>query len=75
MSRHEELVKQGRQRRFIAEEPRLSEAVEAYRQLGFEVHLEPVGPEEEMQGECVECLRALAERLRVIYTRRPGGGT
>jgi hypothetical protein len=41
-SREAELDKEGWTRQFMADEPRLSEAVELYKSLGFEVHFEPV---------------------------------
>ena len=50
MTREEELVGLGWTRRFIACEPRLSESVELYESLGFEVLLEPLpGPCEQAE--------------------------
>jgi hypothetical protein len=69
MGRHQELEKEGWAKQFTADEPRLSEAVEEYRELGFEVHLEPLDPLE-MAGECTSCLMASCDRYKVIYTRR-----
>jgi hypothetical protein len=69
MGRHQELEKEGWVKQFTADEPRLSEAVEEYRELGFEVHLEPLDPLE-MAGECTSCLMASCDRYQVIYTRR-----
>lgn len=71
-SRDEELRAQGWTRQFLADEPRLSEAVDLYRSLGLEVHLEPLSPAE--GGECRSCLEADLERFRVIYTRPTRGG-
>lgn len=68
-SREMELGKAGWVRRFTAEEPRLSEAVEFYRALGFEVHLEAVSPEE-LGEECGECFKAVCGRYKIIYTRK-----
>ncbi len=69
-SREKELESQGWVRQFVAEEPRLSEAVELYLSLGMEVHLEPLDPDEAQEdGQCTECLRGSRERMRVIYTR------
>jgi len=70
MSRQQELENQGWTRQFTADEPRLSEAVEEYRELGFEVHLEPLDPQEMQQGECSSCLMAQCDRYKIIYTRR-----
>ena len=68
----EELESQGWVKQFTADEPRLSEAVEEYQNLGFEVHLEPLDPLE-MAGECTRCLMASCDRYQVIYTRRKHG--
>ena len=63
----EELLASGWQRAFIADEPRLSEAVAAYEELGFEVRLEPVPADD---SECTHCMTRDPERYRLIYTRR-----
>ena len=66
MSREEELQKQGWEKRFTTDEPRLSEAVEQYTEIGFEVHLEPF----DMSSEgCTSCLVAFSDRYKTIYTR------
>ncbi|MDX9999900.1 MAG: hypothetical protein RBU30_01255 [Polyangia bacterium] len=58
----------GWKRCFVAEEPRLSEMVEAYEELGLEVITLPV----DLDGQaCSECMRLTPDRLRVIYTRQP----
>jgi hypothetical protein len=67
MSREEELKREGWEKRFTAEEPRLSEAVEQYQELGFEVHLEPIDPSSQ---ECTTCLTAFSDRYKTIYTRK-----
>jgi hypothetical protein len=68
MTREEELKKEGWEKRFIADEPRLSEAVQQYEEIGFEVLLEPVDPGSQ---DCTACLTdpAFRERYRTIYTR------
>jgi hypothetical protein len=66
MSREEELKKEGWEKRFTIDEPRLSEMVEQYKELGFEVLLEPVDPDSE---ECTTCLTAFIDRYKTIYTR------
>lgn len=75
------LEEQGWTEQFIANEPRLSEAVELYREAGFEVHLEPLpeepgcesctGPGEEK--ECRICFEGVEDQYRIIYTRRKKG--
>jgi hypothetical protein len=67
--REEELLAQGWTRQFVANEPRLSEAVEVYESLGMEVLLEPL-PAEGEEGECRSCLDAAPEQFRIIYTRK-----
>ncbi|UCE01556.1 MAG: hypothetical protein JSW67_09730 [Candidatus Latescibacterota bacterium] len=62
-----ELRAHGWERRFIYDDPRLSEAVETYRELGFEVRLLPVAPDD---AECTECMLQEPDRYRVIYTRK-----
>jgi hypothetical protein len=75
VTRDEELAASGWDKRFVACEPRLSEAVELYKEIGFEVHLEPL-PEKETpdpssceQSECTACFEVNRERYRIIYTR------
>ncbi len=67
--REEELRKEGWVKQFTASEPRLSEAVELYESLGFEVHLEPVRLEE-LSEECKACFEFAPEECKTIYTRR-----
>jgi sulfur carrier protein len=64
-----ELVAQGWSRCFVADEPRLSEAVATYRELGFEVRLLPVPLTD---GACTECMRQHPDRFRLIFVRKPG---
>jgi hypothetical protein len=70
MNRQAELENQGWVKQFTTDEPRLSEAVEEYQELGFEVHLEPVDPLQLPVGECSRCLLADGDRYKDIYTRR-----
>jgi hypothetical protein len=67
MSREEELKKEGWEKRFTIDEPRLSEAAEQYKELGFEVLLESVDSSAE---ECTSCIAADLKRYRTIYTRK-----
>ena len=68
-----ELEKEGWTRQFTADEPRLSEAIEMYKSLGFQVHLEPVVPDGNSE-ECAACLEVMCERYETIYTRPAEGG-
>jgi hypothetical protein len=82
MTEREEILKgQGWEKRFIASEPRLSEAVELYRSIGFDVLLEPLPDEKELEKDgcsasgCTACFEAGKERYRIIFTRaRKGEG-
>ena len=71
MTREEELKKEGWEKRFTIDEPRLSEMVEQYREVGFEVLLEPVDTSSE---ECTSCITAFPDRYKTIYTRRRSDG-
>ena len=66
-----ELRNQGWTRQFSASPPRLDEAVEEYRAIGFEVLIEPVDicPSD---GTCTACLAADPDSVKVIYTRPHG---
>jgi hypothetical protein len=64
-------------RRFTAMGARLTEAVEVYRGLGFEVRLEPADSGAEQLGDSAACGQCFVMSLaRTIYTRpsqrRPG---
>lgn len=71
------LEDQGWHRRFVASEPRLSEAVEMYREAGFEVHLEPLPPQEKpseekickTNGGCRACFEGFEDQYKIIFTR------
>jgi hypothetical protein len=81
ISRIEILESEGWTKQFIANEPRLSEAVELYRETGFEVHLEPLPEvpecescaEEGDEGECRICYEGVEDQYKIIFTR-PGKG-
>jgi hypothetical protein len=78
-SRLKELEKEGWVKQFVASEPRLSEAVDLYKEAGFEVHLESLpkgqkcdtcGETEEMQsGECRVCFDGFEDQYKIIFTR------
>jgi hypothetical protein len=62
------LAHEGWERRFIAAGERLAESIALYRDLGFEVQVEPPTAEELLEA-CGDCQLALA-LFRVVYTRR-----
>ena len=87
-SRITTLEKEGWTRRFVAGEPRLSEAVEVYNQAGFEVCLQPFptkegecetcpGEEKSDQDgkECRVCFEGSEDQYKIIYTRPVMGKT
>ena len=65
----EKLKEEGWVRQFTASEPRLSEAVELYKSLGFEVHLEPI-KSNEFNEDCRACIEAEPRERKTIYTKR-----
>ncbi len=67
MNRAEQLTLEGWKKQSTLDEPRLSEMAEMYKEIGFEVHLEPFNPDEELG--CSECMKISAERYKTIYTR------
>ena len=72
MAREEELAREGWRKQFMANEPRLSEAVEEYKALGFEVRLEPVDVEED-DGTCKACIKFAPEEFKVIIPVKYSG--
>lgn len=75
MSKRDEILKkEGWTRQFIASEPRLSEMVETYKAIGFEVRLEPVlTGEDAKEDDCKECRICFEgepkDKYMVVYTR------
>jgi len=80
----EALEKEGWVMQFVANEPRLSEAVSLYEELGFEVHLEPLPRGQECdtcsgteghkdRRECRVCFEGFEDQYRIIFTRRRRG--
>jgi hypothetical protein len=71
--REEELLSLGWEKRFLADEPRLSEMKEMYESIGFEVLLEPLPGTEELkscaESGCTACMDLDPGRYRTIYTR------
>lgn len=69
-SRENELKEQGWIRQNTIGEPRLSECVELYESLGYDVHLEPVILSE-LDEECRKCyeLEGKTGAVKTIYIR------
>jgi len=70
-SREEELEEKGWMKQNTIGEPRLSEIVELYKSLGYEVRLEPVVLDE-LDEECRECYEREGEieKVKTVYVRR-----
>lgn len=64
-----ELEEQGWQYRFTASDPALSEHVDSFRSLGFEVHLERLARGDAPDASCSTCLDG--EPVFALYVRRP----
>ena len=72
MTREEELTNQGWERATTYDEPRLSEMVELYLEIGYEVHLEPLNPGEEPM--CSECMKSDPSRYKTVYLKKGSDG-
>jgi hypothetical protein len=68
VTRAQELTAQGWQRQATYDEPRLTEMVDMYLEIGLEVHLESFHPEDE-KG-CDSCMAAFPGLYKTVYTRK-----
>ena len=76
-NRIELLESEGWTRQFTANEPRLSEVVELYKETGLEVHLEPLPKEtpcrsceeDSDESECRVCFEGIEDQFKIIFTR------
>ena len=74
MTPEEKLIKEGWIKQATYDDPRLSEMVEMYQDIGLEVHLEPFNAENETG--CSGCLQLMPDLFKTIYTRgKAGQGT
>ena len=64
-----ELKKEGWLKRTTIGEPRLSEIVELYKSLGYEVRVEPVTLEE-MDEDCRRCYKNDIDKVGTVYVRK-----
>ena len=69
-SKVEDLEREGWERQFTTEEPRLSEMVALYRSLGYEVRLEPACGDLPLP-ECASCYETFCDKYKTIFVR-PG---
>ena len=67
----EKLIKEGWQKQATYDDPRLSEMVEMYAEIGLEVHLEPFNVKNE--SGCSGCMQLKPDLFKTLYTRRKFG--
>ena len=68
-SREKRLETDGWVKQTTIGEPRLSEIVELYKSLGYEVHLEPVKLDE-LDEECRSCYESEIGEVKTVYVRK-----
>ena len=61
------------ERRSIIDIDRVSEQVEMYEEIGFEVMVKDVDPEHLPEEYCKECFIANPEKYKILYTRKKKG--
>jgi hypothetical protein len=70
----EELEQKGWIKRTTTTEPRLSEIVELYKSLGYEVRVEPVRLDE-LDADCRRCYEDEVEEVKTVYVKKKAGKT
>jgi hypothetical protein len=66
-SSEEMRIKEGWKKQATYDDPRLSEMVQMYEEIGLEVHLEPFYAENETG--CTGCMQLMPDLFKTIYTR------
>jgi len=67
--REKELEKEGWIKQTTIGEPRLSEIVELYKSLGYEVRLEPVKIND-LDDECRRCYEGEINEVKTVYVKK-----
>ena len=67
----EELEKMGWIKRTTIGEPRLSEIVELYKSLGYEVRIEPVKLDA-LDDDCKRCYENEVDEVKTVYVKKKG---
>lgn len=67
----EKLIKEGWKKQATYDDPRLSEIVAMYEEIGLEVHLEPFNADNE--SGCTDCMQLMPDLFKTIYTRGKAG--
>ena len=68
MTPEEELISEGWEKQATYDDPRLSEMVAMYQEIGLEVLLEPFNAANE-EG-CTGCMELSPDQFKTIYTRK-----
>ncbi len=68
MSSAKELYQNGWEKMGTYDEPRLSELVDLYKDLGFKICLLPFQPD--LEEGCKECMKANPENYKTIFIKR-----
>ena len=68
MTPAEKLISEGWEKQATYDEPRLSEMVDTYKEIGLEVLLEPFNAANE-EG-CTGCMELSPDQFKTIYTRK-----
>jgi hypothetical protein len=62
-------IADGWTRRFVTDAKRADEAVELYRELGYQACADPVR-QEEIKGDCEDCKLLMLLQFKMVYTRK-----
>ncbi len=68
MTPAEKLISKGWEKQATYDDPRLSEMVDMYKEIGLEVHLESFNAANE--EACTGCMELFPDQLKTIYTRK-----
>lgn len=72
-TQEEELLKEGWSKQTTLDEPRLSEVVDNYRALGYEVHVEPFHDRGDGCTTCFDAGNKMGKICGTVYIRKRGG--
>ena len=68
MTPEEKLIREGWEKRATYDDPRLTEMVDSYKEIGLEVRLEPFNAAD-AKG-CADCMTLVPGQFKTIYTRK-----
>lgn len=71
LTREQELINKGWEKQSTHDEPRLTDVVEMYQEIGLEVLVEPFDPNNE--PGCTDCMQVCSDKYKTIYTRNKTG--